>query len=72
MLVATCALTAAGFGRFPESILPAYLFHAGVDLLILLGVARQLNRQSRHSPRLSLRPSSVHSWADDRELCRLP
>lgn len=42
MLVATCALTAAGFGRFPESILPAYLFYAGVDLLILLGVARDL------------------------------
>jgi len=42
MLVATCALTAAGFGRFPERILPAYLFYAGVDLLILFGVARDL------------------------------
>lgn len=42
MLVATCALTAAGFGRFPERILPAYLFYAGVDLLVLLGVARDL------------------------------
>lgn len=42
MLVATCALTAAGFGRFPESILPPYLFYAGVDLLILLGIARDL------------------------------
>ena len=40
MLVATCALTAAGFGRFPESILLPHLFYAGVDLLILLGVAR--------------------------------
>lgn len=38
MLVATCALTAAGFGRF----LPGYLFYGGVDLLILLGVARDL------------------------------
>ncbi len=42
MLVATCALTAAGFGRFPERILPGYLFYVGVDLLILLGVARDL------------------------------
>ena len=42
MLVATCALTAAGFGRFPERILPPYLFYAGVDLLILFGVARDL------------------------------
>jgi hypothetical protein len=31
MLVATCALTAAGFARFPERILPAYWFYAGVD-----------------------------------------
>jgi hypothetical protein len=42
MLVATCALTAAGFGRFPDRILPGYLFYLGVDLLILLGVARDL------------------------------
>lgn len=42
MLVATCAVTAAGFGRFPERILPAYLFYAGVDLLILLGIARDV------------------------------
>jgi hypothetical protein len=42
MLVATCALTAAGFGRFPDRILPGYLFYVGVDLLILLGVARDL------------------------------
>jgi hypothetical protein len=42
MLVATCALTAAGFGRFTGRILPGYLFYVGVDLLILLGVARDL------------------------------
>lgn len=42
MLVATCALTAAGFGRFPESILPSHFFYAGVDVLILLGIARDL------------------------------
>lgn len=40
MLIATCVLTAAAFGRFPASILPPYLFYAGVDLLILLGVVR--------------------------------
>lgn len=40
VLVATCALTAAGFGRFP--FLPAWSFYAGVDALILLGVARDL------------------------------
>ena len=42
MLVATCALTAAAFGRFPERILPGYLLYVGVDLVILLGVARDL------------------------------
>jgi len=39
MLVASCALTAAGFGRF---IHPDYLFYGGVDLLIFLGVVRDL------------------------------
>jgi len=42
ILIACCALTAAGFGRFPQSILPPVLFYAGVDLLIMLGVARDL------------------------------
>jgi len=42
ILMATCALTAAAFGRFPPSILPAPWFYAGVDLLILFGVARDL------------------------------
>src|SRR5258707_3161975 len=40
ILVATCALTAAGFGRFPGWLLPHEFFYAGVDLLILLGVVR--------------------------------
>src|SRR5215471_2135414 len=39
MLVASCALTAAGFGRF---IHPDYLFYGGVDLLIFLGLVRDL------------------------------
>jgi len=42
MLVATCALTAASFGRFPERLLPAEFFYSGVDLLIVLGVIRDL------------------------------
>jgi len=42
MLIATCVLTAAGFGRFPAWILPPYLFYGGVDALILLGVGRDL------------------------------
>lgn len=40
VLVATCALTSAGFGRFP--FLPFWGFYTGVDVLILLGVARDL------------------------------
>jgi hypothetical protein len=42
ILMATCALTAAGFGRFPPQILPNVIFYAGVDFLILLGAARDL------------------------------
>jgi hypothetical protein len=42
ILVATCALTAAGWGRFPPYLLPPMFFYAGVDFLILLGVVRDL------------------------------
>jgi hypothetical protein len=42
ILVATCALTAASFGRFPKWLLPSELFYGGVDLLILLGVVRDM------------------------------
>lgn len=42
ILVATCALTAAGWGRFPQNLVPFPYFYAGVDLLILLGVVRDL------------------------------
>jgi hypothetical protein len=42
MLVATSALTAAAFGRFPAYLLPPVVFYAGVDVLILLGVLRDL------------------------------
>jgi hypothetical protein len=42
ILIASCALTAAAWGRFPENILPQTYFgpYGGVDLLILLGVLR--------------------------------
>lgn len=42
ILIATCALTAAAFGRFPENLLPPIFFYAGVDLLILLGAVRDV------------------------------
>lgn len=40
MLMATCVLTAAGWGRFPTYIVPDNMFYAGVDALILLAMAR--------------------------------
>jgi hypothetical protein len=42
ILVASCALTAAAFGRFTPHLLPPVVLYAGVDVLILLGVARDL------------------------------
>jgi len=42
MLIATCCLTGAAFARFPESMVPDNAFYACVDLLILLGVLRDL------------------------------
>jgi hypothetical protein len=41
MLVATCALTAAAFGRFPAPLGEAW-FYSGVDLLIFFGVLRDV------------------------------
>jgi len=40
ILIASCALTAAGWGRFPGSFFQGPFFYAGVDLLIFLGVLR--------------------------------
>ncbi|MEQ1354135.1 MAG: hypothetical protein ABLT11_08955 [Candidatus Acidiferrum sp.] len=50
ILIASCALTAAGFGRFPAFLLPPPFFYAGVDVLILLGVARDLIVNRRIHP----------------------
>jgi hypothetical protein len=38
--IATCALTAAAFGRFPGYLLHPTFFYAGVDVLVLLGMLR--------------------------------
>jgi hypothetical protein len=42
MLIASCALTAAAWARLPNSVLPWWWFFAGVDLLIMMGAARDL------------------------------
>ncbi|MFT4114706.1 hypothetical protein [Silvibacterium sp.] len=42
VLIASCALTSAAFAWFPAYILPPGWFYAGVDSLLLLGVARDL------------------------------
>ena len=42
MLIATCALTGAAFGRMPIMHAPLY-FYSGIDGLILLGVLRDLS-----------------------------
>jgi hypothetical protein len=40
VLIATCSLTAAAFGRFPPYLLNPVFFYAGVDLLVLFGAVR--------------------------------
>ncbi len=42
ILLATCALTSAAFARFPANLMPRHWFFVGVDMLVLLGVARDL------------------------------
>lgn len=42
MLLAMCCLTGAAFARFPEGMLPGNTFYVCVDLLVLLGVVRDL------------------------------
>jgi hypothetical protein len=49
-LMATCSLTAAAFGRFPNALMPHHWFYAGVDCLILLGVVRDLFVTKRVHP----------------------
>jgi hypothetical protein len=42
LLIGTAMLTNAAFARFPGSYLPRHFFYAGIDLLIAIGVARDL------------------------------
>ncbi|HET9100665.1 MAG TPA: hypothetical protein VFN62_09760 [Acidobacteriaceae bacterium] len=42
ILLATCALTSAAFARFQIDLMPRFWFFVGVDLLVLLGVMRDL------------------------------
>jgi Na+-transporting NADH:ubiquinone oxidoreductase subunit NqrE len=50
VLMASCTLTAAAFARFPLFLVPAGWFYVGVDLLILLGVVRDLIVSRRVHP----------------------
>lgn len=50
MLIATCSLTAAAFGRFPNALMPRHWFFAGIDALILLGLVRDLLVRKRVHP----------------------
>lgn len=47
MLIASCALTVAAFARFPRTLVPANAWYAGVDLLIALGLLRDLVVEGR-------------------------
>ena len=42
LLIGTAMLTNAAFARFPGSYLPGHFFYAGTDLLIAIGVTRDL------------------------------
>jgi hypothetical protein len=75
ILIATCILTSAAFGRFPANFFPPAYFYSGVDVLILLGALRDLVVMRRiHKiylyalPLLFAAQSAVmwivnHSWA---------
>jgi hypothetical protein len=53
ILIASCALTAAAWGRAP--FIPFVWFYSGVDLLVLLGAARDLVVMKRVHP--------IYLWA---------
>lgn len=55
IFVASCVLTAAGFGRFPAHVLSPDLFYVAADCLILLGIARDLI--------VTGRVHSVYAWS---------
>jgi hypothetical protein len=39
MLLASCALTGAAFGRFPESLVPNRFFYVAVEMLVILAMS---------------------------------
>jgi hypothetical protein len=47
ILLATCAITSAAFTRFPQNKMPFVVSYAGVDVLVLLGVMRDLMVERR-------------------------
>jgi hypothetical protein len=49
-LLACCALTSAAFGRFPPPLVAPGTLYAGVDVLILLAIARDLIVNRRIHP----------------------
>ncbi len=65
VLIATCGLTAAAFGRIPASMLSPIAFYPCVDVLILLGVARDLvvNRRVHRVYAYALPPIAVCQFA---------
>jgi hypothetical protein len=65
VLIATCVLTAAAFGRLPTSMLSPIAFYPCVDVLILLGVARDLvvNRRVHRVYLYALPPIAVVQFA---------
>jgi hypothetical protein len=50
MLIATCALTGAAFGRLIPATAPDEWIYAGIDVFILLGVGRDLMATHRVHP----------------------
>jgi hypothetical protein len=50
MIMATCGLTAAAFSRFPNWLVPKDAWYVAVDLLILVGVMRDLYVMRRVHP----------------------
>jgi len=50
LFLATCVLTSAGFGRFPIQWLADHWFYAGVDCLVLTGIAHDILTRHRVHP----------------------
>ena len=50
VFIATSMLTAAAFGRFPETLLNPAFFYAGVDILVALGAVRDWLADRRVHP----------------------